>query len=213
MPLTASDITGPARGTLLDAAAVYWSDADLISYLNEAIRATVAVKPDVYPVRGYLTLTAGTVQVLADDEVALIDITHNQSGGRVVTPVDHSLLQESNRFWPAATQQREVEHFAIDPRDPRRFIVYPPNNGQGSVFAVRGGVPAALTATSDTFPLLDIYQSAMISFVLSRAYAKNTKRQDLAKATSYRGEWAALVGARTAAQTAVTPRVSQSPGV
>lgn len=209
MALTAGDITSNARTTLLDAAAVYWTDAELRRYLDEAIRATVAVKPDAYPVRGYQPLVAGTVQTIPADGVALTDITHNEVGGRVVTIVDLAMLQEANRFWPAATQQAQVEHFAIDARDPRRFMCFPPNDGAGSVFMIYGGTPAALTSAGATLPLLDIYDKALTAGVLARAYAKNSKRQDLSKATLYEQQWAQLVGARTQAQIAITPRVAE----
>ena len=211
--MLASDILTPARGTLLDASAVAWSDAELLGYLNEGIRETVLVKPDVYPVRGALALAAGIVQVLPADGVVLIDITHNVASGRVVTVTDLALLQEANRFYPAATQQAEVENFATDPRDPRRYIVFPPNNAAGSVYAVYGGTPAGLATTGDTFPLTDVYQPPLISYVLSRAYAKNSKRQDLTKAAAYRQQWAQGLGMKSAATVAAVPHVSQSPGL
>ena len=209
--MLASDIIAPARHTLLDASGVAWSDAELLAYVNEAIRDSVAAKPDIYPVSGEIPLTAGIVQNLPAGGVLLIDITHNVGTGRTVTVVDLPLLQEANRFWPAATQQAEVENFAVDPRTPRKFLVSPPNDGAGRVFGTYGGTPAALTATTDTFPLLDIYQPAITSYVIGRAYAKNSKRQDLAKAATYRQQWAQALGAKSVATSTTVPRVSQSP--
>lgn len=209
--MLASDILTPARHTLLDASGVAWTDAELIAYLNEAIRDSVAAKPDIYPVSGEIRLVAGIVQSLPTGGVLLIDITHNTDTGRTVSVVDLPLLQEANRFWPAATQQAEVENFAVDPRTPRKFLVSPPNNGAGQVYGTYGGAPATLTALGDTFPLLDIYQPAITAYVIGRAYAKNSKRQDLAKAAAYRQQWAQALGAKSVATTTTVPRVSQSP--
>lgn len=206
-----SDIIAPARYTLLDVSGVACSDAELVVYLNEAIRDSVAAKPDIYPVTGEIPLVPGIVQALPVGGVLLIDITHNADTGRTVSVVDLPLLQEANRFWPAATQQSEVENFAVDPRTPRKFLVSPPNNGAGRVHGTYGGTPAALTATTDTFPLLDLYQPAMTAYVISRAYAKNSKRQDLAKAATYRQQWAQALGAKSVATATTVPRVSQSP--
>lgn len=209
--MLASDILTPARHTLLDAGAVAWTDAELLTYLNEAIRDSVAAKPDIYPVSGEIRLVAGIVQSLPAGGVLLIDITHNTGTGRTVTVTDLALLQEANRFWPAATQQAEVENFAVDPRTPRKFLVSPPNNGAGQVYGTYGGTPAAITVPGGTFPLLDIYQPAITAYVIGRAYAKNSKRQDLAKAAAYRQQWAQALGAKSVATTTTVPRVSQSP--
>lgn len=208
-----SDIIAAARLSLFDPApGAGWADDELLAYLNEGIRATVAAKPDVYPVSGAIPLVAGVVQALPTGGVLLIDITHNIDTGRTVSVVDLALLQEASRFWPAATQQPEVENFAIDPRTPRKFLVSPPNDGAGQVHGTYGGTPAALTATSDTFPLLDVYQPALVDFVISRAYAKNSKRQDLAKAAAYRQQWGQALGVKSMATVATVPHVSQSPG-
>lgn len=209
--MLASDIIAPARYTLLDVSGVAWPDAEMLVYVNETIRESVAVKPDIYPVTGEIPLVAGVAQALPAGGVLLIDATHNVDTGRTVSVVDLPLLQEANRFWPAATQQAEVENFAIDPRTPRLFFVSPPNNGAGRLFGTYGGTPAALTAVSDVFPLLDIYQPAITAGVISRAYAKNSKRQDLAKAATYRQQWAQTLGAKSVATSTTVPRVSQSP--
>lgn len=209
--MLASDIIAPARHTLLDASGVSWSDAELLAYVNEAIRDSVAAKPDIYPVSDEIPLVPGIIQALPVGGVLLIDITHNTDTGRTVSVVDLPLLQEANRFWPAATQQSEVENFAVDPRTPRKFLVSPPNDGAGRVHGTYGGTPAALAATTDTFPLLDIYQPAMTAYVIGRAYAKNSKRQDLAKAATYRQQWAQALGAKSVATATTVPRVSRSP--
>lgn len=210
--MLASDVITPARHTLLDASGVAWPDAELLGYLNEGLRDSVTAKPDIYPVEGEIPLVAGVVQTLPAGGVLLIDITHNVGTGRTVTVVDLPLLQEANRFWPAATRQAEVENFAIDPRTPRKFLVSPPNDGEGRAYGVYGSTPAALTALTGTFPLLDAYQPALTAYVLSRAFAKNSKRQDLAKSATYRQQWAQALGAKSVATSAAVPHVSQSPG-
>lgn len=213
MALTAADVVVSGCATLLDAAYTAWPLAERIGYLNEAIRATILVKPDAYPVRGAVTLAAGLVQTLPADGVGLLDILYNVGGAqRAVTRTGLEILQEANRFWPAATQQAEVENYAVDSRDARRYVVFPPNDGTGEVYMIYGGTPAALTAQTDAFPLPDIYQPPCIAYVLSRCYAKNSQRQDAGKAQAYRAEWAQMLGMRTQAQVAVVPRTSTQEG-
>jgi hypothetical protein len=213
MALTAASIVTDGCATLLDVNLVAWSMAERLVYLNEAIRATILVKPDAYPVRGAVTPAAGLVQTLPDGGVALIDILYNTTGRkRAVTVCGIEMLQEANRFWPAATQQAEAENYAYDPRDPRRYLLFPPNDGTGSVYMIYGGTPAALTASSDTLPLTDVYQPALLAYVLSRCYAKNSQRQDLVKANAYRAEWGQFLGMKSQAQIVVAPKVSAQPG-
>lgn len=214
MAVSVDTILDSASTTLLDTARRTWSRTELLGYLNEALRATAFVKPDMYPVRGFLTTAAGIAQDLPADGVAIIDITDNESTGRTVTQVDLTLLQEENRFWPAATQQAEVENYAADPRTPRRYYVFPPNDGTGSVRVTYGAVPAALTGSSgEDIPVPDSYQNALTNFVLAKAYAKNSKKQDLTKTSAYMNEWRLALGLKSQAQVALAPKVAQSPGV
>lgn len=215
MPIAASVILDSVAGTLLDRTHRTWTFADLLGYLNEGLRATAFVKADMYTVQAYVPLVAGVLQELPADGIAFMDATRNEVGGRVVTQVDEGLLEEANRFWPNATQQAEVEHFTADPRNPRRFRVFPPNDGDGSIEVLYGAVPPELNYTdgSDEIPVADSYQNVLTNFVLAKAYTKNSKRQDLAKASWHTQQWAAALGLKSQSQVAVAPRVSQSPGV
>jgi hypothetical protein len=214
MTVPVDEILDSASTTLLDALRRTWTRNDLLGYLNEALRATAFLKPDMYPVQAFVGLVAGIAQDLPPAGVALFNITHNEASGRSVSQTDLAILQEENRFWPAATKQVDIENFAADPRTPRKFYVFPPNNGAGSVFATYGAVPAPLTGSSgEAIPVPDSYQYALTCFVLAKAYAKNSKRQDLTKTASYTNEWRTSLGLKAQAQIAVAPKVSQSQGV
>lgn len=214
MAVSVDAILDSVSTTLLDTARVTWGRAELLGYLNEALRTTAFVKPDMYSVQDFIPLVAGIAQVLPADGIALLDITDNETGGRAVTQTDLALLQEENRFWPAATQQAEVENYAADPRTPRHFYVFPPNDGTGSVRATYGAVPDELTGSSgETIPVPDSYQNPLTNFVLAKAYAKNSRKQDLVKSAALMNDWRVALGLKAQAQIAVAPKVAQSPGV
>ena len=102
--------------TLLDTARRSWPlQSDLVPYLNEALAATAAIKPDMYTRQEFFAPEPGVSQVIPDDGVALLNVIYNQASGRVITQVDGGLLDEANRFWPGATPELDVQHFAIDP--------------------------------------------------------------------------------------------------
>jgi hypothetical protein len=209
--INAQAVLDAARVTLLDAAKRTWPDAELLDYLNEGLRASCGIKADIYTSEEYIQLVAGTLQTIPDNGTSLIRISDNRNG-RIVTQVDFDLLQESNRFWPAGTLETTVENYAADPRDPRRFIVSPPNDGRGQVRMLWATPPDEITLGTTEMPVSDIYQPPLIDYVLYRAYSKNSARQDLAKAQSNYTRWGQYLGLRSQQQLAVAPRVANEPG-
>lgn len=211
MTIIAATIIDEASVLLLDTANRTWSRDELLGYLNEALRATAFVKPDLYTTELFVQLTAGVLQKLPDDGLALIDITRNSSG-RIITQVDKDLLDESNRFWPAGTQEAVIEHYTADPRNPRRFTVFPPSDGTSMVELLYGAVPPQIMYDTEEIPVPDSYQTTLLSFTMCKAYEKNAKRQDLTKSASYFQRWGQLLGLKSQAQVAISPKVASQPG-
>lgn len=222
MSTTALQVINRVRDTLLDESAVVWSNTDLLEYINEAQRAAVFLKLDANPVQAAITLVAGVVQSLPlgnvsfQDGAGIIDVTHNLvsgSPGRVITLADKELMDETNRFWPAATQVATVQNWCADPRDARRFWVSPPNDGTGVVNVVYGAIPAAITSTATALTLIDTYVPFVIAYVLAQAYGKNSLKGDVAKSAYYMQQAMQALGLKSSTQIAVAPKVSQSPGM
>lgn len=211
MTILAATILDSVAGTLLDRAHRTWSAPDLLSYLNEALRATAFVKPDMYIVEHVFTPAIGEAQECPNDTVALFDIPRN-TGGRVITQVDKGLLDESNRFWPAGTKTSVVEHFTYDPRYPRRFVLFPPNDGTGSIDLNRGAVPPQVMYDAEEIDIPASYQTVLEQFVIGKCYAKNTKRQDLTKSAAAMQQWGSLLGLKSQAQISSAPKVVAQPG-
>lgn len=213
MTILAGVIVTEAAIQLVDQAHVTWTEAQLLGYLNEALRATALVKPDLVTKQELLTLAAGVLQNLPADGIALIDIKRNGTAGRVISEVDQQLLDECQRFWPAGTAEAVVEHYTTNATTPRQFDVYPPNDGTGQVMALYGVVPPVMSAVGTTLPVLEIYQQPLVQYVVSRAYAANTKRADLTKEAAAMQNWARAIGAKSQAQVAISPKVASQPGV
>jgi hypothetical protein len=209
--LSAATIIDSATTTLLDPSGRTWPASEKLGYLNEALRATAFVKPDMYVVQVSVTPVAGEQQALPADGVALIDIPRN-TGGRVITQVDKGLLDESNRFWPAATREVVVEHFTEDPRNPRKYVLYPPNTGTGTIDLIYGAVPPQVMYPTEEIDIPASYEAPLIQYVLARCYAKNSKRQDLAKSAGCMQQWGSMLGVKSQGQVAVAPKVAAQPG-
>ncbi len=214
MTVAVGPLLDGVSATLLDTARRSWPLHELVGYLNEALAATAALKPDMYPRQEFVVPAEGVTQIIPTDGVALLNVTYNEVSGRIITQVDGGLLDESNRFWPGNTQERDVYHFAVDQRDPRRYSITPPNNGLGSVQILYGAVPPEVTGSSgEDIPISPNFGPILVNYVLGKAYAKNSKKQDLSKSTAYMNQWGAMLGMKTKGQVAVAPRVSSSEGV
>lgn len=211
--ILASAIITSVRRILLDPTpGVTWTDANLLAMINEGERAFVNVKREIYPLRAAITLVAGTKQTLPTGGVAFMEAYDNAVSGRRCTLVNRELMDAAARFFPIATQTVDAEHYMKDDRDPTRFDVVPPNSGTGSLNILYGAVPTAIAAVGSVINLADVYEGALIAFVLAKAYAENTTRQDLTKSGAYTQEWKSLLGMGTQSQVAVSPKVGAQGG-
>jgi len=211
--ILASAIITSVRRILLDPSpGVTWNDATFFLLMSEGERAICGVKPEAYDTRGAVVLVAGTHQILPAGATAILDIYENTASKRRVTQVPRGLLDSANRYWPNATQETHVQEWTQDSRDPLRFEVFPPNDGNGSVNALYGTTPPQITVGTQIINLADIFEHAIKCFILGEAYAENTVRQDLTKAGYYRTEWQKMVGLRTQAQIAVSPKSTAPAG-
>ena len=195
-----SVILNRVRATLLDPADVAWPAAEKLDYLNAAITATCQIKADAYPIRASIALAAGPYQTLVttDPNAIMMMDAYANGNGASVNLVGRQLLNNADRLWLGRPQSAIVDEWVNDERDPRQFLVNPPNDGTGSLMVLYGGLPTRLTAETDSIGLLDSYESALWAHVLGQSYAKNSKRQDLPKSSSYMAMFMALVTGRTA---------------
>ena len=217
MAVSVDTLINNVASTLLDTSHRSWTRADLLSYLNKAQRTICGdYKLDAYTKLAYIPLVDGTNQSLPEDgqAVAVMDITQNQGTKLRITLVDQELLDESNRFWQAATHETDVQHWCADPRSPRRFNVTPPNDGDGSVLTLYGAIPDELTGSSgEVIQLNDSLQYPLECLMLAYAYAKNSKKQDFSKTQYYTNECRLALGLKSQGQVAVAPKVAVSEGM
>lgn len=211
MTVLVSTIIARVAKTLIDDNMVAWTEDELYDYFSAGQSAIVNAKPDAYTTQDFLSLVAGVVQTMPDDCVSLLAIYYN-SNGVTINQVGLDLLNQAMRTWPVRTPSDEVDEYIMDLRNPRRFMVNPPNDGTGSVLALYSTEPPAVTpgSPSQALVLPDNYQNALWAFTLSLAYAKNTKRQDLVKSSGYMQMFNQMVGLRAAAQATQAPKLDNA---
>lgn len=193
MPFQARDVMKRASTILQDEDAVRWPAPELHGYLNDGLREIVAIKPNALAKTVNLSLVAGTLQSLPATFTVLSRVVRNMktqtTGGNAIRPLAKREIMDSHLpGWQDQTVMpfaKEVVHVIHDLADPRSYYVVPGNDGTGLIEAVVGGMPAvnappatpaaALVLDNYTNPvdMPDIYQNALVDYVLYRSYSKD----------------------------------------
>ena len=207
MALTAGQVLNRARRTLNDFSAVRWTSDELLEYLSDAQRAAVEMRPEINPVVVTVQLAPGTLQTLPDDGFTLHDVIRNMgvngtTPGRSIRPIDRSTLDRDTPDWHAGASSIETRAFTYDTRVRKNYYVNPPQpSSPGQVEIAYSAIPGDLTNESDSLTLDDIYQPALLSYMLHRAHLKDIpmEGQDVDRSGAYYAQFVdALMGAERA---------------
>lgn len=165
-------------GLLLQDDGVRWSDSELLGWVNEAQKEIVLLKPDAYSTNEIVPLVQGTKQTIPADGLLLLSVIRNISidGATPGTPVrivDRSVLDMTQPLWHIENPSTGARHYVYDSRDPKHFYVHPAQGVEpGSLEIVYSTAPPEV-ALGDNISLDDIYTSAILNYVLYRAYMKD----------------------------------------
>ena len=223
--ITGATILGRASIILQDTTNIRWPEDELLAWLNDGQREIVLRKPDSYAKSVATVLTASeTKQSLPADGIQLLDIVRNlgiagTTPGRAVTRTERYILDSQRPNWNTETGSSVVKHYMFDERNPKVFYVYPPQPAAspGYVEVVYSAAPTDLATSAATITLDDIYSSALLDYVLYRAYSKDA---DIAPSAPQRavGHYQAFlqsVSGKEAAEAAYDPNMpkpSEYPG-
>ncbi len=176
--LQAQDILNKASILLQDTTNVRWPQAELIGWLNDAMREITAVRPDQASKYVTIPLTAGTRQTLPTDAIELMRVVRNIAAdgvtpGMAIRKVPQELLDSQIPNWHSTTPSGVIRHFTYDGRDPHHFYVYPPADGTTKVEVLYNAPPVKLNAYTDTIVVDDIFANIALDYVMFRAYSKD----------------------------------------
>lgn len=179
MAVVASSIISRARNQLADTGSPQrWTDAELLNWISDGQRAIVVADPTASQTVTTVAMVAGTRQTLPSGAHKLIHIYRNLSvsgtPGKACSYVPLSLLDTQYPSWHTDTAVAAVTHWSYDENDPVGFYVYPRNDGTGRVELNYSVMPIDLATTSTTITVRDIYQTALVDYVLFRAHSKDS---------------------------------------
>jgi hypothetical protein len=215
--ITAQTILDRATTILQDATNVRWTASELLGWLNDGQREIVLIKPDSFTKNQSMVLVAGTKQQIPSDGIMLIDVVRNMgvdgtTAGNAIRVVSREVLDAVNPDWHVQASNVVAKHFFFDPRDPKRFYVYPKSPGTNYVELVYSASPTDVAAVGNVITLDDIFMGALIDYVLYRAYSKDAEfAANKELAVGHYQAFANALGVKSQTQTATNPNVSQMP--
>lgn len=189
------------------------SDVEMIGYVAEGQAAVCQLKPDAYSYSGVIPLIEGAFQKLPITGNAgslpvgtqLVDLYSNASDGSAIRMIDREALDHSHPNWTGGTNRKLVRRWFYDEDKPKDFIVTPPNDASGSLNGTYFAVPVRPAALVDLLVIDDTYEDALVSYVISQCYAKQTARYDSTKMGAFLTEFINMVSGRSAPQSAQKP--------
>ena len=199
MAITGQDIADRVETLLQDTTNVRWPEDELRQWINDGQREVVAINPSALTETQVQPLNNGTRQELPSDAVQLIDVSRNMAGGspgRAVRLVERKALDEQRPDWHSDSQTTEAKHYTHDARDPRRFYVWPPNDGSGEVEVIYSATPTDLSDLSEEVALPDIYANALVNYTVFRALSKDAEYTGSQQAANYYEMFQSLVSHR-----------------
>jgi hypothetical protein len=210
--ITAATLIDRAAYLLEDTSNVTWARVELLGWLNEAQSQVVSFSPAANVTRETISLVSGTSQELPAAASLLIDVPRN-ANGPAIRMVSRELLDAGPYDWYTAPSTAQVKNCVYDIEDSRRFSVFPPNTGAGSVVVVYAKLPSVLTNESQTLEIEDAYQAAVLNYMMYRAYSKDTDyvSADGSKAASYYGAFKDALAGKAAGDAALNPAQGLSP--
>lgn len=178
MPVHVQTVLDRAAKSLSDVDGIRWPPATKLDYFNDGLLEIAVQKPSAFARTVELELVEGTLQAVPDEYSTLIRVVRNVDTGRVVTPARRDVLNDQFLDWHSpeiVPYSPIVQHVCADEFEPRRFYVFPGNDGTGKVEAILALIPEKIEAvTSETEAELDrTYANALANYIAFRCYGED----------------------------------------
>lgn len=177
---TVKEIADLARVELQDASKKFWTDADLVEYMNGGRQLLYLGVPRLYETTEVVTLVEGARQTLPNASRRLMGLLENVTADsrRVITPIKRELLSRIRPAWRAEDPSDEILHFDYTETEPTVYETYPPamagtqvrmSYAKPPVKLVAGDYAAMTPLTAEA----DMAES-LIHWLVHRAFAKGS---------------------------------------
>ena len=214
--VTAKTIIDKASIQLIDLTNIRWTRAELLSWLNDGLRQIVTIQPSASSTTVSKQLAVGTRQYIPTDGWLLLSVyrnmgTNGTTPGRVIRIVSREILDSFNPNWNTVTATAEVRNYMYTDQDQLAFYVYPPNTGTQYIELNYSVQPVDLTLETQPIPIFDVFQSALVDYILYRACSKDAEyAPGVQLSQSYMATFVAAIQGKN--QSEITSNPTQSLG-
>ena len=201
---------------------VRWPRIELQNWLNESYLQIVQLRPDSNAKTGTFTCVAGTRQTITTgfaSALRIIDIVRNlasASDKKVVRLINRSVLDDQRPAWHTDTATVNIQNYTFDVRQPKSFFVYPPATTAAQLEVVYADLPTAhalsaanldpASSSSDVILIDDTYVSAILDWILYRAFSKDAEfAANAARAGAHYQTFMSSIGTKTQSDIASAP--------
>lgn len=177
---------------LSDTGNLRWTKTELTKHLVDGLHEIRARVPETAMITIRTRLEPGPLQFVPSGG-RFVAVDGDYTNGRSPTEVTKAFLDGNTPDWMTAYDSYGVRAYAKHPTNPRAFYVYPPVPATGSgtglwecylTYIDSGAAITGITDTSD-FYLPGRYLPALVSYILSRAFAKDDEAGSQALAQSH----------------------------
>lgn len=215
--ITAKSIIDKASIQLLDTGNTRWTRDELLGWVNDGQRQIVIMSPNATNKVSTYKLVAGTRQAIPADGWTLLEVirfmgTDGTKPGRAIRLTSRELLDSFNPDWHDDCPTLIPRHYIVDPQDQTVFFVYPPNTGKAYVQVNYSPVPVDLADEDQTIALNDIFETALLDYVLYRANSKDAEyAPGVALASGYLQTFMASMGIKSQSELGNSPNQQFTP--
>lgn len=164
-----------------------WTDSEMIRYVNGGARSIVALVPEANSIEEVVTITNSIArQALPAGGIKFMRAARNYADDGTtaqgpITYVEKDVLDRFDPDWEYDTTIKTdaanfFEHYCHDPREPKAYYLYPPQNAANKKVAiVYADNPTAITSLAETWPLGDEYINAGVQYIVYRCLTKEAR--------------------------------------
>lgn len=206
--LTAQALINEAAIQLKDTGNTRWTRTELLGWLNQAQRTLGLAVPEVTAVTVNVPTVAGHRQSIPADGWLFLRATRNMGPtgttiGRALEPTSFEVMTANNPLWTSDAATNTAVAYMFTPLERNVFWIYPPAAGSGNQIEVLySRVLASLTAETQNISVPDVYESALLDYMMYRALSKDGDEAELQAAGMYFTSFRAALGAGQSSATA-----------
>lgn len=185
-------IIGKVSVLLVDEGLIRWGNTELLGWYNEAQKDII--KPDHRPQANNklvpVALQPGAVQVLPTQYSQINGVGRNMGAdgntpGKIPSKASREVIDTAFPDWQLGEPDVTVDTLIISPDTPRLFYTHPPQTnpaGHLEIYATAYPLTIEKTALDDAvLELDDIYETAVIAYMLYRACDKDADEPSMAQ--------------------------------